>query len=135
MKETLLRQQTAPKHTESRKPSNHTPPPIENTHASTHARTQVRTHLLWSNNRARPAEANPRDCLRRGEAVVKHEVDGNTRAGATEAGLAVHGQRARRGLDELEELPRDRQRRRRAVGEEELVVRDALSSTGGSMRE
>ena len=62
---------------------------------------------------------------------MKHEVDGNARAGAAETGLAVHGQRAGRGLDQLDELPRDRQRRRRAVGEEELVVRDALSSTGG----
>ena len=71
------------------------------------------------------AEAEPADDLSGGEFVVLHEVATDASAGAAEAGLAVHGERALLGLAHLEEALEDGLGGVAAIGEVHVVVVEA----------
>mmetsp|Transcript_71417 Transcript_71417/g.141595 ORF Transcript_71417/g.141595 Transcript_71417/m.141595 type:complete len:264 (+) Transcript_71417:708-1499(+) len=78
--------------------------------------------LLRPNDRARPAQPEPRDHLRRGHAVPLHEVQRYERAGAPEASLAMDREPRPLRLDNLEESFQNGIGRVSAVCEVEVIV-------------
>jgi len=58
--------------------------------------------------------------------MVLDHVARNQRAGATEASLAVHGHGTIARLDDAKELVDDADRRRAAIGKDQVVVCDTL---------
>ena len=81
--------------------------------------------LLLADDAARAHDAEPAHRLARAEAVRPHQVARDERAGPAEAGLAVHGDEALRGIDDAEKGGDDVVRGAGAVLELEVMVGDA----------
>ena len=60
--------------------------------------------LLLPDDRPRPHDPQPPHGLPRREAVPPQHVERDEHAGATESGLAVDGDGARRGVDDAEDM-------------------------------
>ena len=82
--------------------------------------------LLLADDAARAHDAEPAHGLAGAESVRTHQVACDEGAGAAEAGLAVHGDKARRGVDDAEEGGDNMVRGASAVLELEIVVCDPV---------
>ena len=91
-------------------------------------RDEVR--LLLADDASRTTDAQPRDGFTCGQALVLHNVQSDQRAGAPESCKAVHSHEALRLLANLQESVHDLVVRRGAVGEGQLVVRNACACKG-----
>lgn len=81
--------------------------------------------MLWTNHGTGPTYSQPGNALGGREFKVFHEIASDERAGASQAGLAVHGHGARAILADVEELLHDVITRCAAVDEEQVVVLEA----------